>query len=1146
VVTCPSCSKENPDGFRFCGFCSTLLQGPTTASAEERKVVTILFCDLVGFTASADAADPEDVRATLRPYHALLREGIEHYGGTVEKFVGDAVMAAFGAPTAHEDDPERAIRSAFRILDAIEELNEERDLELAVRIGVNTGEAVVTLGAKPAEGEGFVTGDVVNVASRLQGVAPVGGIVVGEQTFRATRFSFDYEALEPVVLKGKAEAVPVWRPLAATSRFGSEVDLEPVTPFVGRELERSLLESLFARTVKETSVQLVTITGEPGIGKTRLVGELGNFVEERDELVSWRQGRCLAYGEAVSFWALGEIVKAHAGILESDDAGVAGQRLDLAVEGSISDPADRTWVRARLAPLVGLVGTEERGSADAAESFNAWTRFLEGIAERQPLVIVVEDLHWADDPMLDFLEHLAEWASGVAILIVGTARPELLERRPGWGASIRNATRIALDPLSDEDASRVISGLLERSVLPAETQAMLLERASGNPLYAEQFVRSLRDRGLIDETGRVSADVGSVMDEAFPETVQALIAARLDTLSPDRKGLLQDAAVVGKVFWSGALAAMRGVDATSLHQQLHELARKELIRPSRRSSVAGETEFAFWHALVRDVAYGQIPRAARGVKHQAAAQWIEATAGERVADVAELLVDHYERALEFAAASGEAEGSDALQESLRRVAVLAAERAERLHADRAEEAWERAAAATPPDHPERPHVLLRWGNALREVGRYRDAFEAIDQAANAFAANGNEGSQAVAIARRADTQILLGLSGWKESLTLAMAIIDRIPECAETVEVLTSLAGFHYVRGNSADAVAAGERAIAVARDLHLSDVARVVVRAEGYVGAARCDLGDALGVQVLQDALQRAVELGSREAILLSNNLGYCVQLFDGPLAAIPYLREGIDLGRRRGSYFLPASSLATTLIEVGEWDEAFLLAEEAAAGAEDLEANYDLTEFKACLARILIRRGRIGEASGHVDWLLRYARASGEPQDLCIASATAAPFRCLTGDLNASRELLDELIEAGGRLGQEFEYAARLPEMVRCALAADALQLANDLVAGCSTHAPIFEHAMAGSRALLLEHAGDREGAVEEFGDCVSRWQSFGVVWEEAHAHLGLARCLAALGLPGAREHLLEARAIFERLRAAPSIAETDALIEEIAAAS
>jgi class 3 adenylate cyclase len=795
VVTCPSCSKENPEGFRFCGFCSAPLEAGMEAAGEERKVVTILFCDLVGFTASSDAADPEDVRATLRPYHALLREAIEYYGGTVEKFVGDAVMAAFGAPAAHEDDPERSIRSALRILQAIEELNAAQDLALTVRIGINTGEAVVTLGAKPAEGEGFVTGDVVNVASRLQGVAPVGGIVVGEGTFRATRYTFDFEELDPVILKGKAELIPIWRPLSLIGRWGMEVDPEPSTPFVGRELEKKLLEGLYARAIKESSVQLVTITGEPGIGKSRLIGELSQFVEEQDEIVFWRQGRCLAYGEGIAFWALGEIVKAHAGILESDDAETAARRLDSAVEAVIEDDSDRAWVRARLAPLVGLVDGDQQASVERTESFTAWTRFLAGLAASRPLVLVVEDLHWADEAMVAFLEHLVEWASGVAILLVCAARPELFERNPGWGAATRNATRIALDPLSDRDTALVVSALLERTVLPADTQALLLERASGNPLYAEEFVRVLRDRGLIDETGRV-VDLTSGADETFPETVQALIAARLDTLPQDRKALLQDAAVVGKVFWSGAVAAMGTRDEASVQQELHELARKELLRPSRTSTVAGQAEYAFWHALVRDVAYAQIPRSSRAAKHQAAAEWIEATAGERATDVAELLVTHYRHASELATASGGDIEAVTLRDPLRRALVMAAERAESLDMERAEKAWRDALELTPVDNVERPRLLLSWGMTLIERGRLSEAVDVLDDAASGFREHGNSAAEALAIAKRSTTQMWLGHPRVQSLVAPAIAILDRIAPSPETVEVLEIVAGQSYVRGD--------------------------------------------------------------------------------------------------------------------------------------------------------------------------------------------------------------------------------------------------------------------------------------------------------------------------------------------------------------
>ncbi len=1141
MITCPACSKENPDGFRFCGFCSAALEAGAAAAGEERKVVTILFCDLVGFTASSDAADPEDVRATLRPYHTLLREAIEYYGGTVEKFVGDAVMAAFGAPIAHEDDPERSIRSALRILQAIEELNEVHDLALAVRIGINTGEAVVTLGAKPAEGEGFVTGDVVNVASRLQGVAPVGGIVVGEGTYRATRYLFDYEELEPVTLKGKAEPVPIWRPLAVTGRWGMEVDPEPSTPFVGRELERKLLEGLYARAIKESSVQLVTISGEPGIGKSRLIGELSNFVEEQDEIVFWRQGRCLAYGEGVAFWALGEIVKAHAGILESDDAETAARRLDLAVEAVIGDDSDRAWVRARLAPLVGLVGGDQQASVERTESFTAWTRFLEGLAATRPLVLVVEDLHWADDAMLGFLEHLVEWASGVAILLVCTARPELFERNPGWGAATRNATRIALDPLSDGETALVVSALLERSVLPAETQALLLERASGNPLYAEEFVRVLRDRGLIDEAGRV-ADVASDIDDTFPETVQALIAARLDTLPQDRKAPLQDAAVLGKVFWSGAVAAMGARDESAVQQELHELARKELIRPSRTSTVAGQTEYAFWHALVRDVAYGQIPRASRAGKHRAAAEWIESTAGERVADVAELLVNHYSQAMELSTKAPGAEGdASELTDPLRRALVMAAERAESLDLERAEEAWRRAVELTSTDDAARSRLLLNWGTVMGERGRLNEAMAALDEAATGFGEQGETAAEAVAIARRAHILSWSANPDLHRHIAPAIAKIDRIPPCPETVDVLTAAAGINYKSGAWADVIDQAERAVAVARDLGLPEP----VPALGYLGGVRCERGEEQGLDDLRAALEMSLGRGRAiETLSLYNNLGYCLQMIQGPTSAIPLFREGNAFAKRRGlAPLFGVGSLMSALAEVGDFDEALLMGGDLSAPAAESGEFFDLMEMRCCVARILARRGRVNDAAQHIDPAIDYARTSAEPQDVAVALSMAVTVHVGLGAVDDARALMSDLV-GQPHIGQESEYAFRLPEMVRIAFEIGVPELTDPLVEICGSLTPVQQHALRTAEALVAEHRGDLEAAVRSFEESAGRWNGFGVVWEEAHALLGLGRCLTALGLAGARDHLLAARAIFERLGARPALAETDACLARGAA--
>ncbi|MGZ4257952.1 MAG: ATP-binding protein, partial [Gaiellaceae bacterium] len=604
---------------------------------RERKVVTVLFADLVGFTSRAESLDPEDVDAILRPYHDRLRSELERHGGTVEKFIGDAVMALFGAPTAHEDDPERAVRAALEIRDWARE-----EGELEVRIGVTTGEALVSLAARPEAGEGMASGDVVNTAARLQSAAPVNGILVGERTYRATSGAIDYREAEPVQAKGKQELVAVWEPLQARARFGVDVQHEARTELVGRERELEVLRMSLGRVLAERSPQLVTLVGVPGIGKSRLVYELFRIAEAEPDIILWRQGRSLPYGEGLSFWALAEIVKAQAGILESDDGKVAELKLGEMVSDVVPDSNDGDWVRRHLSALAGLGGDESVTGTDRRdEAFAAWRRFLEGLAEQRPLVLLFEDLHWADDGLLDFVDHLVDWASGVPILVVGTARPELLERRPGWGGGKSNSITLSLPALANDDTARLLGSLLGKSLIDAEQQAELLDRVGGNPLYAEQYVQMLGERGEQD-------------DLPLPESIQGIVGARLDALPSLEKQLLQDAAVIGKVFWPGAVAALGDSDPAALEEQVHALERKQFVRRDRRSSVADETQYAFLHLLLRDVAYAQIPRLMRSQKHVRAAGWIEALG--RPEDHAEMVAHHYLAALEVARAAGQEPG----------------------------------------------------------------------------------------------------------------------------------------------------------------------------------------------------------------------------------------------------------------------------------------------------------------------------------------------------------------------------------------------------------------------------------------------------------------------------------------------------------
>ncbi|MGH3025795.1 MAG: AAA family ATPase, partial [Gaiellaceae bacterium] len=510
-----------------------------TPRVEERKVVTVVFCDLVGSTARAERLDPEDVRAQLSSFHRRVRAELERHGGTVEKFIGDAVVAVFGAPAVHEDDPERAVRAALSIRDwAADEGGVE------VRIAVNTGQALVTLGARPETGEGLVAGDVVNTAARLQAAAPINGVLVGEATQRATERAIEYRPGWQIQVKGKQQPVPVWEAVAARSLLGVDVDLRPRTRLVGRVRELDQLLGSLARACAEREPQFVTIVGVPGMGKSRLVQELSAAVERAPELIRWRQGRSLPYGQGISYWALGEMVKAEAGILESDRGDIADPKLrEVVVRVCAADDVD--WIHSMLRPLIG-VAEEGDGSDRRGDAFAGWRRFLEGLADERPSVLVFEDLHWADDGLLDFIDSLVDWATDLPLLVVATARPELLARRAHWGGGKLNAATLSLAPLGEAETAQLVHAVLDSVVLPAEAQAALLARSGGNPLYAEEFAR------LVGERGAVTDD-----ELPVPDSLQGLITARLDALPRHEKELLQEAAVFGKVFWPSALSDAR-------------------------------------------------------------------------------------------------------------------------------------------------------------------------------------------------------------------------------------------------------------------------------------------------------------------------------------------------------------------------------------------------------------------------------------------------------------------------------------------------------------------------------------------------------------------------------------------------------------
>jgi class 3 adenylate cyclase/tetratricopeptide (TPR) repeat protein len=1108
--------------------CGAALAEAPTPTGEERKIVSVLFVDLVGFTSRFDRGDPEDVRALLRPYHAAARRQIERFGGTVEKFVGDAIMAVFGAPVAHEEDAERAVRAALRVLDAVEELE--------ARAAVATGEAVVTIGAHPEAGEGIAAGDVVNTASRLQQVAPHGSLVVDEPTYRVTRHAIDYERLAPVTVKGKSEPIPLWRALAPTDRYGIDAERSLRTPLVGRQRELSLLEDVYRRALEEPSVQLATLVGEPGVGKTRLVAEFHAFIDGQPQRVFWRRGRCLSYGEGVTFWAFGEIVKAHAGILESDPPGHASTKLSTSLQTLGEDASEREWLHGRLAPLVGLAGPAAAGSVEREELFAAWRRYVEGIASEQPLVLVFEDLHWADEAMLAFVEELVEWATDVPLFCLCTARPELFERSPGWGGGKRNSTTISLAPLTGEETARLVAALLSQAVLPAETQATLLERSGGNPLYAEEFVRMLTDREILTRRGR-AAELAAGAEIAVPETVQALIAARLDTLPPQRKSLLHNAAVIGKVFWSGAVATIGGVERRVVEDELHELARKELVRPSRTSSVKDEREYSFWHVLVRDVAYGQIPRGARSRKHRAAAEWIENLAGERIADHAELLAYHSEQALAFATAAGLVDETDELESRACRYLVMAGDRAVQLDVTRAASYYRRALELMPPSDPGRAEVLWKLGDVFQMSGRHTESGRVLREAIADFQARGDGVGAGKALVRLSFALVFEGRTAEARSaLAEGVELLEREEPGPELADAYSHTTRDLMMSGRSKECLAWSEKTLSLAERLGRDDVA---VLAHQFHGIARCELGDLDGLRELEEAVHTGLELGlAQETVRAHINLANMQWIAKGAAAGLAVERAGIEFAERRGrtgqARWAQGESL-WMLFDLGEWDELLRVADCLIEWDRDHGRSYMGTVALSHKAHVFVQRGEVMSAAALVEDFLPGARDIEDAQTLAPALVAAALIERAQGRLPEAVALMDELDAATrGRAGWSRYW--QLPEAVRIALAAGASELARRLLKGPDPHAARERHAASTGEALFAEADNRSDEAAARYKEAAHSWAEYGSVLEEGHALFGLGRCLYPIGRSSeARARVADAQALFGRLGARPLVAET-----------
>jgi class 3 adenylate cyclase/tetratricopeptide (TPR) repeat protein len=864
----------------------------------------VLFADLVGFTTLSEDRDPEDTRELLTRYFEVARRIVEEHGGTIEKFIGDAVMAVWGAPTAHEDDAERAVRAALAIVAGVSSIG-DGETPLNARAAVLTGEAAVNIGA---EGQGMVAGDLVNTASRLQSAAQPGTVLVGEATYRAASNAISFEPAGEQHLKGKAAPVPAWRAGSVVARRGGggrASTLEP--PFVGREDELQQLKDLFDATGRERKPRLVTVIGQAGIGKSRLAWEFEKYLDGVVETAYWHEGRTPAYGEGVSYWALAEMVRLRAGIAEGEDPLTARPKVAAMLEDFLEDPAERRWVEPRLA---GLLGLAELPSEGREELFSAWRTLFERIAARAPTVLVFVDLHWADQGLLDFVEDLLSWARSSPIFVVALARPELLERRPEWGTTVRSVTRINLEPLEDAEMRGLLEGLLPG--LPANAVRSIVERAEGIPLYAVETVRMLLDTGGVVPDGDHYVPKADLSQLAVAETLQALIAARLDANTPEDRSLIQDAAVLGLAFTVESLAAVNGRDEPQLGPVLERLTRRQLLVPDNDPRSPERGQYRFVQALVREVAYQSLAHADRRTRHLAAARYFEARGDEELAGV---LATHY---LDAFRASHKGPEADALAGQARISLEAAAERATALHSHRQAMAYHEQALSVADDPAEQAAIRERAGQSAEYAGLLEIAIHQFREAASAYRGLGDRLSLL-----RASTllgRVLLFFHHEDEALSVLKAAVPEAEPLGEVPELgatFAELGRAYMLRNEFEDAITAADRALSLGSRLASPTV---VVEAMVTKGTSLDPVGRLVeALAVLRGAIAVADQAGLIAASLRARNnlFGLTMQIDVG--AAETLAREGYEMATRfghRAFLYQFLWNLAEIGLKHGDWD--------------------------------------------------------------------------------------------------------------------------------------------------------------------------------------------------------------------------------------
>jgi class 3 adenylate cyclase/tetratricopeptide (TPR) repeat protein len=1117
TARCSNCGTANPAAAKFCGECAQPLSavGPepdqSTAPVAERRLVSILFADLVGFTPFAEERDAEDVRDTLTRYFDLASEVMTRYGGTVEKFIGDAVMAVWGTPVAHEDDAERAVRAALELVDAVRTLGPT----IQARAGVLTGEAATTLGAT---NQGMVAGDLVNTAARLQSVAPPGGVLVGEATQRAASQAIAFVEAGELTLKGKASPVPAWRALRVVSERGGRNRSEALeAPFVGRDEEFRLLKDMFHTTGREQRTRLVSVIGPAGIGKSRLAWEFLKYLDGLVENVWWHHGRSPAYGEGITFWALGEMVRARCGLAETDAEATTRAKVAEVLGQHVTDPAERGWIEAALLALLGI------GSVAGSEQlFAAWRTFFERLSGTGSVVLAFEDLHWADSGTLDFVDHLLEWSKSHPIFVVTLARPELLEKRPDWGAGKRNFASVYLDPLSEAAMRSLLGGLVPG--LPEQTTRAIVARADGVPLYAIETIRMLVADGRLKEEGGVYLPVGDLSALAVPETLTALIASRLDGLDAADRSVLQDAAVLRQSFTLDALSAVNGLDVANLESRLRGLMRRELlsIEADPRSPERGQ--YAFLQSLIREVAYNTFAKKDRKARHLAAARYFEQLGSDELAGA---LAGHY-----LAAHANAPEGSeaDALAVQARLALKGAAERAAPLRAHDQAVAFLEQALSVTTDPADEAELLERAGQSAAAAAHYKRA-EAFLRSALELHRTRDDRLGAARTTASLGTALIFGKqekAGLELLVPASAEFADLFPDRA--VVALDGALAWAYVENEEPRrGLEIAERVLEAAEHGDLVEILATTLvtkgAALGGIGRRREGIG----------AIRAGEELARDNRLddVLSRALGLrgFLQGDVDIVGALDAYRDGLALARRAGhrvGVLRLVNNLGYTAFLTGDWDEAL----EHLDGqlTEDLEGTDRIALLGNSVIVHACRGKDVGERLTELRRLLDQdpLRMTADVDD-AVGNAAMAE-----GRLHDARIAWRHLADQDAINAPEFNYRAARPALWE----RDVEAARSDLAALDATgvHGSVVELRRMTIRAGLAALQRGLADALGQYREALRGWHGLGLAWDEALTGLDMATLLEP-SEPEVRIAAESSRQILVRLGAKPFVERLDA---------